>query len=503
MGRSQKALKNISTGLFNKIAVMLLSFFTKTVFIRLLGAEYNGVNSLYTNILSMLALAELGVGNVLMFYLYSALNEKDEEKIIVLTSEFKRIYYIIIVCVITIGVAFVPVLRFLVKSSLQYNELIVYYLLYLCNSVASYFVVYRTMVLRADQKEYIVNNCNTITTIVMYTLQLVYLFVFKNYLGYLIIQVVCTIGNNLVQNWIAVNRYPYLKNKTTKHLEKYESREIFKNVKATFAFKVSDTILDQTDNIIISVMFGTVMVGYYANYYLIIAYLVQIASIVVSGLIASLGNLYATGDIEYSYKMIKCFMLFFSAFGAFCCACYASIVQIFIPIWVGKEYVMGFDLVIAVLAVFYVRMATNTVWMCRSAMGLFKEVQYINLIAAILNIFLSIVLGMFIGVSGVIVATAVSRLLTSFWYEGKVVFEKLQIPVGNYFRLQLKYFIIFLVIVAGSYFINKVFLLHGIIGIVIGVVVCAVITLVVEYITQRKTEEYSIIFSRVKAIVNQ
>lgn len=501
MGRSQKALKNVSTGLVNKAAVMLLSFITKTFFIRLLGAEYNGVNSLYTNILSVLALAELGVGNVLMFYLYSALKEHDEEKIIILTNEFKKIYYIIIASVLTIGLLLVPVLRFLVKSNLQHTELIVYYLLYLCNSVASYFVIYRTMVLRADQKEYIVNNCNTITTIVMYALQLLYLYVFRNFLGYLIIQVICTIGNNLIQNWIAINKYPYLKNKSTKRLEKTESHEIFNNVKATFLFKVSDTILDQTDNIIISVMFGTIMVGYYANYYLIIAYLVQIASIVVSGLIASFGNLYASGDVKQSYKMVKCFMLFFSAFGAFCCACYASVVQLFIPLWVGKEYVMEFDLVIAILAVFYVRMATNTVWMCRSTMGLFKEVQYINLFAAIINIVLSIALGKVIGVSGVIIATAVSRLLTSFWYEGKVVFDKLQIPVSNYFGLQLKHLISFLVIVSGSFLVNKVISLYGIIGIVIRVFVCAAFTLVLEFITQRKTEEYSVMFSRVKALV--
>ena len=144
MGRTKKAAKNVATGLFNKAALMLLAFVTKTVFIRLLGAEYNGVSSLYTNILSVLALAELGVGNVLMFYLYSALDTGDEEQICALVYEFKKIYNAIIVCVLTIGLALVPFLQFLVNSSLNRTELIVYYLLYLANSVASYFVVYRS-----------------------------------------------------------------------------------------------------------------------------------------------------------------------------------------------------------------------------------------------------------------------------------------------------------------------------------------------------------------------
>ena len=164
MGRSQKALKNVSTGLINKAAIMLLSFATKTAFIRLLGAEYNGVGSLYSNILSVLALAELGLGNVLMFYLYSALEKNDEDKIRALTQEFKKIYNVIILGVSLVGIAIIPFLGSIIKSSLPQKELIIYYVLYLLNSVASYFVVYRTTVIRADQKEYILNNCSTITT---------------------------------------------------------------------------------------------------------------------------------------------------------------------------------------------------------------------------------------------------------------------------------------------------------------------------------------------------
>lgn len=113
MGRTQKATKNIVTGLVNKAALMLLAFVTKTAFIRLLGAEYNGVSSLYTNILSVLALAELGVGNVLMFYLYAALERKNEEEVSALVYEFKKIYNAIIVCVLAVGLALVPFLQFL------------------------------------------------------------------------------------------------------------------------------------------------------------------------------------------------------------------------------------------------------------------------------------------------------------------------------------------------------------------------------------------------------
>lgn len=503
MGRSQKALKNVSTGLINKAAIMLLSFATKTVFIRLLGAEYNGVSSLYTNILSVLALAELGLGNVLTYYLYSALEEGNTEKISALTQEFKKIYEVVIVGVSLVGIAIVPFLGILVKSDLPHNELIIYYLLYLLNSVASYFVVYRTMVVRADQKEYLLNNCNTIATTAMYLLQLTYLYVRRDFLGYLIIQVLCTVGNNIVQNQIALRNYPYLKNKPLCDIEVVDKKGILGNVKATFLFKVSDTILDQTDNIIISMMFGTIVVGYYANYYMVMSYLAQIASIIVSGLIASFGNLYATGEKERSYNMIKCIMFFFAVFGTYCVACYMSIIQDFIPIWVGSKYVMEYDLVIAVMVVFYLRMVTNTVWICRSTMGIFKEVQYINLAAALLNIVLSVILGYVMGVAGVIVATAVSRLLTSFWYEGKVVFNKLGKSAKEYYMLQLRSILISAAIIGSSVGINKLIPISSIGGMLVKICVCTIITIIVEVLCNRKTMEFKMLAEKVLRIVHR
>ena len=499
MGRTQKATKNIVTGLVNKAALMLLAFVTKTAFIRLLGAEYNGVSSLYTNILSVLALAELGVGNVLMFYLYAALERKNEEEVSALVYEFKKIYNAIIVCVLAVGLALVPFLQFLVNRNLERSELIIYYLLYLANSVASYFVVYRTTVIRADQSEWILNNVSTASTVVMYILQLTYLYKFRNFLGYLIIQVVCTIANNLIQNYIAVKRYPYLKEKPT-HKVDIDKSALIGNVKATFLFKVSDTILDQTDNIIISVMIGTLAVGMYSNYYMLIMYLVNIAGIIANGMVASFGNLYVEGNKEKSYKMLRVSMLLFSFYGTICGVCYICLIQDFIPIWVGKQYLMEYDLVFAVVAVFYLRMVTNTIWIYRSSMGLFKEVQYINIAAAVLNIILSIALEHRGGLAGIIIATAISRLLTSFWYEAKVVFEKLERPVSEYFKIQAKDLLIASCIIGICYFVTSHIHTSGLIGLFIKVFVCLVISGCAECMAHHKEKEFEFFLNKIQQI---
>ena len=494
MGRSKKAFRNVVTGVGNKLLLMILAFATRTLFIQMLGAEYTGVSSLYTSILSVLSLAELGLSNVLMFYLYSALNDKDENRICRLTAEFKKIYTKIIIAVLSVGLLLIPFLEIIIKSELNRSEIITYYILYLVNSVASYFVVYRTMVISADQNGYISNIVSSLTTVAMYILQIIYLIFITDFLGYLMIQVGCTIANNLILNHIALKKYPFLKRKIpNNHVEIVKHDELSKNIKATFLFKISDTILDQTDSIIISIMFGTIFVGYYYNYYLLITFIVAIAGIIANGLVASFGNLVAEGDTEHSYEMFKVAMLAFAIFATVCTSAYASVIQEFIPLWIGSEYVMNYSWVVAILCVFYIRMVTNTIWMYRSAMGIFKEVQYINLLAAALNIVLSVVLGFFIGIAGIVVATAISRLLTSFWFEGRVVFNKLNKSVKIYYFQQMKDLIICALVVVLSLVICNTISLHGVLGIIIRLIISVLISISTEFIVYHNTKEFKTI----------
>lgn len=503
MDRSSKAFRNVATGLGNKILMLILAFSTRTLFIRLLGAEYTGVSSLYTNILSVLSLAELGLGNVLMFYLYGAIKDKNADQIYGLVQEFKRIYTVIIVCVLSVGLVLIPFLRFIVKSDLNSRELILYYILYLINSVASYFVVYRTMVLKADQQDYIGSIVSTVTTVMMYVLQISYLLIFHEFIGYLVIQVLATISNNVILNYIALKRYPFLKKKVENKNSTENRKELFGNIKATFLFKVSDTVLDQTDSIIISVMFGTIFVGYYYNYYMLITYIAAISGIIANALVASVGNLVAEGDMEKSYKMFRVAMMAFAIFGTFCTTCFACAVQDFIPLWVGKQYVMSYDIVLAVLAVFYLRMVTNTIWMYRSSMGIFKEVQYINIAAVILKIALSIILGKLIGVSGIIVATAFSRIVTSFWYEGKVVFDRFGISSSVYYLQQLKDFVVCVVVVGLSLFVCRYILFGGILGIVLKILIASSLTVIIELGVYYKTAEFKLVKLKVKSALKK
>ena len=503
MGRGRKALRNVTTGLVNKALLMLLSFATRTVFIRLLGAEYTGVSSLYGNILSVLSLAELGVGNVMMFYLYAALKRGDEGEIAALVGEFRRIYRGIAACVLGVGLALVPFLPYILNSELNRQELTLYYLLYLFNSAASYFVVYRTTVLGADQRGYLSNITGTVMTAVKYALQIGYLLLFRNFLGYLLIELGTTVAGNLILNGIALHAYPYLRHLPRGTPDRAFRRDLFRNVKATFLFKVSDTVLDQTDSILISLFFGARAVGYYTNYFLIVRYLTNIGGIIASGMTSSFGSLNAEGDPDRSRRMFDCLRLLFSVMAAYCIACFAAVVQDFIPIWIGAEYRMGPDLIAALLLVFYVRMVMNPVTIYRATLGLFREVQYINLIAAALNLVLSVLMGLRFGTAGIVAATALARLASSFWYEGRAVCRRLAIAPRTWLIGQLCDLLRTAAIAALSLLCCAFVPLSGIPAIAVKLVICTLITGALELAFHARSEAFRTLLQQLGRLRNR
>lgn len=504
MSRTGKALRNVITGFGNKLLLFIFAFITRTIFIRTLGAEYTGISSLYTNILAVLAVAELGLGSVMMYYLYGALREHDESRINYIVFYFRKIYLAIIGVIFGVGCLLIPFLNLIIKTeAFSYQEIVTFYLFYLVNSVASYFVIFRTMTLQADQKNYICNICTTVSTVLMYSVQIVYLLIWHDFYGYLVIQVLATIGNNLVQNAIAKRQYPYLKRRIEPSRRYLSGRTVFKDIKATFLFKVADTVLDQTDSIIISVMFGTLLVGFYTNYYMIIFYLVSIISIIVNGVIAGFGSLNSEGNMERSHTLFRSTLLLFFAIGFLCSTVYLCVIQDFVTIWIGSEYLMGYDLVIAVVAVFFLRMNTNTVWIYRSTLGLFQEVQYINVIAAVLNIILSVLFGWLWGAAGVIAATAVSRLVTSFWFEARVIYKRFGKSIREYFLLQLKNLLVFVGTSGGAFALCRMININPWVNLIIKAVICGAFVLAAIWLFYHKTVEYTQLMVRVRGLLKK
>ncbi|MGA4516238.1 lipopolysaccharide biosynthesis protein [Solibacillus silvestris] len=439
--RTENALRNMIIGIGSQLIILLSSFISRTIFIQQLGAEYLGVNGLYSNILAVLSLAELGIGNVMVYSLYGPVAEKNEAKIYALLNFYKKTYRKIALVVFIIGICLIPLLDLITNGDLVFHKLVLYYILFLLNSIVSYFVAYKAALINVDQKIYIIQKLNTLFTLARDTFQITFLLITKSYILYLCIQIIFTILNNYFISLRADKLYPFIKKKID--IIKFDSSNIKENIKSVFIYRIGSVLMNNTDAILISAIIGTVSVGYYSNYNLIITTVIMFIGMLIQTLYSSIGNLNAEGNKQKSYEFFNALVLFFHGLSAFCSLTLFIVFNDFITIWLGESYLLGVDVVIAIVLNFYIQHIIAPVWIYRETMGLYNQIKYVMIIAAIINLILSLVLGIQWGFVGIIIATAISRILTTVWYEPRFLYRiKFNQPISNYWRKQIKYMLI-------------------------------------------------------------
>lgn len=487
--RTGHVIKNSSYGFISKLITVFLSFFARTIFIKTLGTEYLGVEGLFSNILTMLSLAELGIGNVLTFSLYKPIANNENERINQLLSYYRRIYNMIAIVVAIIGAAIIPFLSYVVKSSFDSKTIIVFYLLYLANSVISYIAVCYTTLIKAEQEQYVIEIISTITKTVATVIQIVVLIVDRNFILYLVVLVVSTLVQNLIASLYAKNTYGIKKVEYV--IREDERRILWSSIRSTFLYKIGVVIINYTDNILISVMIGTAFVGYYSNYVLIMTQFTMVINILCSALIASVGNMSVQNDKDKSYVVFKRLVFFFHFITCVCSVGFILMFNEVITLWIGEENTLGFETVIAITLSFYIQNIINPVWMYREAYGLFKEIKYLMLVTAALNIVLSIAGGKYLGLAGIIGATGISRCLTTVWYEPRILYKKaFQRNVSEYFAMQIKYIVCTLIsLILSFYLINSVIVFDGIVFTGIRCIVIVLICSIIFGLLNLKTEE--------------
>lgn len=414
--RKEKVGKNLFYGFSSQLVLTIIPFISRTVFLKTLGAEYLGIGSLFNSILTVLSLAELGIGNVVVYSLYKPIAEDDRDRISSLVNFYKKVYRLIIFVILIFGLLIFPFLGYIVNLPSSFNNAKYYFLLLLLNTVFSYVNIYKISVIRAYQNQYVISIYTTIGTIAMNLLQIVFLFLTKNYAIYLFIQMVSTLGINYFLSRKAEKDYGFIKNKSNE-INKIEQKEIFKNTLSMMKYKIGGVLLNSTDNIYISMFVGTITVGYFNNYIALQSVLNKIVLMIQEAFTPTVGNINAKESYEYKYETFKYLSyLFFYIATVFSVGFYLVASEI-IYFWLGVEYILSDFSILALTINFYLPTVLQPVWIFRNTNGLFNRTKNVLLYAAILNIFLSYFLGKYFGLSGIIVATSISRLLTSFWYE--------------------------------------------------------------------------------------
>lgn len=458
-GRLRNSAKNMVSGMLFRILSMLTAFVVRTVFIKCLSNDYLSVNGLYSSILNMLSLAELGFSTAMVYSMYKPLAEKDYTKLSQIMRLYKRVYRIIGTVILFIGLLIVPFLDVIIKNKPDIEGLTFYYLLFLFNSVLSYwFFAYMSSLLQADQRASVISNYSTIFNLIKTVVQIVLLLAFKNFTIYLIVQMLCTIFQNVAIAVRVKKDYPIFSN-SKEELPRQEKKRIFDDVKALMLQKISFKILNTSDSIIISAFVGLNWVGLLSNFIMIEEAIVAVLSQVTSAISASLGNLFVESDDETGYIMFKRVDFMNYWLYAFSAIALITLSNPFVKIWLGENYLLSNIVIVALFSRFFIEGYINTMSTFRSALGLFKQGKYLPLVVAVLNIVLSIGLSYPLGLAGVLFATPISRLCINGWYMPLVIhrdgFNK---PVKPYyFKLLFRFSLLACVVVVMQLISSAVF----------------------------------------------
>lgn len=466
--RTNNSVINLLVSWLSNFLNIILQFALRSIFIHTLSAEYLGLNGLFSNILSFLSFAELGFGTAITFSLYKPLAENDEKKVAGIMQFFKHVYFIVGVIVLTVGAMLTPFLPYLINEMPDIPHLYIIYLLWVFNSGVSYFWVYKSTLIIADQRKDIVEKNNIVFKVLQLGLQAIVLLLTHNYLMYLLIQIIMTIATNFSISTISDKRYKYLKTYKDEKIEEETLNEIKKNVGATILHKIGSVVVFGTDNILLSKFFGLIVVGLYSNYYLIINTLANLVGQIQSSIMASVGNLGAIASNEKKLQIFEqyCFINFWIY--CFTSACLVSLLDPFIRFWIGSEYTISFTAVLVLVFNYFLSGFRSAAATFNNAFGLFWNTRKLPIADSILNIVISIVLAKKIGYIGVFLGTTFSSLLAGAWYEPYILYkEGFNSTVKDYFRKMVEYFAVAFVIATICILAVKAISFSGMLGLVI------------------------------------
>lgn len=491
-GRTKKALRNVQVSIVSYTVVTILQFVNRSVFVHLLSAEYLGLNGLFTNVLSFLSLAELGVGDALTYSLYRPLKEDDRELIKSLMLFYKKSYIIIGCVILGAGGALTPFLSFFIKDMPTNMPLIsVYYILYVINIGVSYFYTYKRTILICDQKQYISSITTSLKTILTALLQIIILYLTHNYLLYLVVMIICTVVENIIISKISDVQYPFLKTKDVKPLTKNKLYELKKNVSAMFCHKIGTVIVTSSDNLIISKYVGLSITGIYSNYTLVTKALNSLLSQVFTAMTASVGNLVANDDIEHDKYIMKNILFANFWIYSFCSVCLFCLFEPFIQIWVGRKYLLPIYAMASIVIVFYLTGIRKTVLVFRDVTGIFWYDRYKSIVESLVNIIFSVPLSIRYGVTGVMIGTIISTIGISFWIEARVLYKfHFQIKEWKYYGIQLIYFLITVISTSITYLMCTLVHFEGIGRLFCRAMICLLIPNIIIIILFYRTEEF-------------
>jgi len=462
--RTLNSSRNFIGASIYKVITLFLPFVIRTIFIRVIGVEYLGLNNLITSILQVLNVTELGFSTAVVFSMYKPIAEGDNNKISALMALYKKVYLYIGTAILIFGLMLIPFLRHLIKGAIPSDiNLTIVYVIYLFNTSISYFVFsYKKSLLIAHQRNDIKSNINSGFILLQYLFQILVLTIFKNYYLFIILIPFFTIGNNLFTAYIVNKRYPQYSSKGK--LDKLTIKELRKKIGGLMIFRIATVSRNSFDSIFISLYLGLTSVAIYNNYYFIIQTLTGLFGIVTISMSASIGNSIAVESIEKNYHDFKILNFIYMLISGFSTILLINLFQPFMLIWAGENLMLTNMTMVLISLYFYALKMGDIRGIYNDSAGLWWEQRFRTIIEAVCNVFLNWILIKTFGIIGIVFATLITILIFGFSYSSIITFKHYfgLDKIKTFFYEHIFYAVVMIITASIVYFINTLFIMENI-----------------------------------------
>lgn len=504
MSSKNKTITNVTWSFIMRIMVLVGQFILQSFFVRYLSINYLGVNGLFTNVISFLSFAELGIGAAVTFALYKPLSEQDDEAIASVVNFYKKAYRIIGFVVFFVGMIVMTFLPALVKKSSDVPNIRYLFLIYLLGTVSSYFFTYYRSLLIANQQSYINIQNQAGFKVVQMIVQAAAIALFHRYDVYLWITVIFTVASNVHVAYIAKKWFPDVLNhmKKAKPIPKNQITEIKNNVIGSFASKVGTVIVFSTDNLLIAKFSGLVAVGQYSNYALIIQGITTVLNEVYSSIIATFGNASLKQSSKANEDMLLQYMYFVGLVSALIVAEFELLVQGFIGLWIGKDYLLIKYIVVLIIVSFTITELRIPVTGFTAALGLYWHTRFKSLIEAASNLIFSLVMIKIShdSITGVLWGTILSNIVINSWWEPYILYSKgIQLRMTKYWRTWLGYMAFFAAEIAVFYYLLDLIVVRNYLELVGFAVIIAIIVAIIFILVFWNKDGRKILFTAISS----
>lgn len=503
--RIEKSKLNTAVALITNIVMGILSFAERTVFNQFFIEDYLGLYSFNNNIIYILSFFELGISTAVAYSLYEPLEYGQKDRIVAIMKFFRRAYIIIGVLIMTSGLAMLPVLQFLIKSSVPMNDVRLYFILFLIGNASTYFINYKNILLNANQEQYKITLVTNIGWTVLYAIEILIAVLTQDFLLYSVAIMTVSIIKNVIIDIIAKKEFPYLKYKGTTPLDRETSQKIIKNTKGLILTRLGIAMVTCTDSLLISAMVGTGVLGKYSNYQMLSTGLLSLALLLPQSVTASVGN---AGVTETKRTMSKGFnVLDLSSYFIYSTLTILllNVINPVVSTFFGAERVLPFSTVILICINFYLQAMRELLLSYKTSLGLYWEDRKRPIAEGVTNLILSIALGYFWGLNGILIGTMLTSICINLMIEPRIIFHHgfSRSAYGYYFSNILRFLLTVIIgliahglikltraesitafLKVGTLKINA----GGFLVILISALISICITLIIHYLVFRKTE---------------